>query len=137
MKKIHQFLSSIKKMHAKENWSLFCLTVYNNFGYIVRFSGVGRGRGVKGRRAVDDVGRSPTAAASGGGPETPLSERASFCCVYAYGVISDAGMEHICPIVGSTWPLEALRGGGRKERALRPGSASSTLHRSRGRRGLG
>jgi len=26
--KIHQFLSSIKKMHTKENRFLFCLTVY-------------------------------------------------------------------------------------------------------------
>ena len=46
------------------------------FGAIVRFVDVACGRGVEGRRAADDVGRSPTAAASGGGPPgTPLSER--------------------------------------------------------------
>jgi len=46
------------------------------FGAIVRFVDVACGRGVEGRRAADDVGRSPTATVSGGGPPgTPLSER--------------------------------------------------------------
>jgi len=31
VKKIHQFPSSTKKMYAKENWFLFCLTVYFKF----------------------------------------------------------------------------------------------------------
>ena len=45
-------------------------------GNVVRFLDVAGGRGVDGRRAADDVGSSPTAAATGGGrPGTPLSER--------------------------------------------------------------
>jgi len=33
-KKIHQFLSSYKKMHTKENWYIFfCVTVYSRRDY--------------------------------------------------------------------------------------------------------
>ena len=81
----------------------------------VRFVDVAGGRGVDGRRAADDVGRSPTAAASGGEPPgTPLSERGnlgSYWCAAWFGINSvTIGMKLVGPNCGSIWPPGALRG---------------------------
>jgi len=89
-------------------------TIYVTVTLCVRFCGVGRGRGVDGCRVADDVGRFPTAAASGGGPGTPLSERARFGW-YWCGVNSEIGMKHVCPSTGSTRPPGALGGTPRGE----------------------
>ena len=70
----------------------------------VRFLDVARGRGVEGRRATL-VGRSPTAAASGGGPPgTPLSERTLFVSYWRGINSATIGVKLVSPNCGSVSP---------------------------------
>ena len=86
-----------RRLNGGMLWRLLCCPTSG-----AKSRDVAPGRGVDGRRAADNVGCSPTAAASGSGPPgTPLSERTGLCfCLYC--CVSTL-------VSGSKWPPGALR----------------------------
>ena len=87
----------LRRLNGGMFWRLLCCPTSS-----AKSRDVAHGRGVDGRRAADNVGCSPTAAASGSGPPgTPLSERTglSFCLYCCVSTL----------VSGSIWPPGALR----------------------------